>query len=101
MTSQHRHSAPEASSVERLLVSIDRLRRRPSSKSAHSFRTSFRRFQAWQDVVRPKLNGDKKEALKFLKKLRKATGKLRDSEVHLELLDQLDSASSKEKKKVE
>ncbi len=100
MTAQKRH-ADEGSPVERLLVSIDRLRKRRNAKSAHFFRTSLRRFQAWEEVVHPKLDSDKKKAMKFLNKLRKATGKLRDSEVHLDLLDKLDGAGGKEKKKVE
>ena len=100
MTSQKRH-ADGGSTVERLLVSIDRLRKHNGSKNAHFFRTSLRRFQAWEEVIHPKLDSDQKDAMKFLKKLRKATGKLRDSEVHLGMLDDLDGASGKEKKKVE
>ncbi len=100
MTAQKRHNE-EGSPVERLLISIDRLRKRNGSKSAHFFRTSLRRFQAWEEVIHPKLDSDKKSAMKFLNKLRKATGKLRDSEVHLDLLDGLDGATGKEKKKVE
>jgi CHAD domain-containing protein len=100
MTAQNPH-ADGGSPVERLLVSIDGLRKRHNAKSAHFFRTSLRRFQAWEEVVHPKLDSDKKKAIKFLSKLRKATGKLRDSEVHLDLLDNLDEASGKEKKKVE
>lgn len=100
MTAQNPH-ADGGSPVERLLVSIDGLRKRHNAKSAHFFRTSLRRFQAWEEVVHPKLDSDKKNAIKFLSKLRKATGKLRDSEVHLDLLDNLDEASGKEKKKVE
>lgn len=100
MTAQKRH-ADEGSPVERLLISIDCLRKRHNSKSAHFFRTSLRRFQAWEEVIHPKLDSDKKAAAKFLNKLRKATGKLRDTEVHLDLLDALDGATEKEKKKVE
>lgn len=100
MTAQKRRSE-EGSPVERLLISIDQLRKRHSSKSAHFFRTSLRRFQAWHEVIHPKLDSDKKSAMKFLNKLRKATGKLRDSEVHLDLLDSLEGATSKEKKRVE
>jgi CHAD domain-containing protein len=51
-------------------------------------------------VIHPKLDSDKTDAMKFLNKMRKATGKLRDSEVHLDLLDNLDEATGKEKKKV-
>lgn len=100
MTAQKRHT-DEGSPVERVLVSIDRLRKHHNSKSAHFFRTSLRRFQAWDEVTHPKLDSDKKSAMKFLAKLRKATGKLRDSEVHLDLLVALDGAAAKEKKKVD
>jgi CHAD domain-containing protein len=100
MTAQKRH-IDEGSPVERLLVSIDGLRKRHNSKNAHFFRTSLRRFQAWEEVIHPKLDSDKKNAMKFLAKLRKATGKLRDSEVHLDLLDGINEASAKEKKRVE
>ncbi|HKT25351.1 MAG TPA: CHAD domain-containing protein [Terriglobales bacterium] len=100
MTAQKRQ-IDEGSPVERLLISIDHLRKRHNSKSAHFFRTSLRRFQAWEEVIHPKLDSDKKSAMKFLSKLRKASGKLRDSEVHLDLLDALDGATGKEKKKVE
>src|SRR6185312_11258269 len=54
-----------------------------------------------EEVIHPKLDSDKKNAMKFLAKLRKATGKLRDSEVHLDLLDGINEASAKEKKRVE
>lgn len=100
MTAQKRH-ADEGSPVERLLISIERLRKRHNSKSAHFFRTSLRRFQAWEEVIHPKLDSDKKNSMKFLNKMRKATGRLRDSEVHLDLLDSLDGVTAKEKKKVE
>src|SRR6185437_3773364 len=100
MTAQKRH-IDEGSPVERLLVSIGGLRKRHNSKNAHFFRTSLRRFQAWEEVIHPKLDSDKKNAMKFLAKLRKATGKLRDSEVHLDLLDGINEASAKEKKRVE
>jgi CHAD domain-containing protein len=100
MTAQKRRP-DEGSPVERLLLSLDRLRKRRSSKSAHFFRTSLRRFQAWEEVIHPKLDSEKKSALKFLNKLRKAAGKLRDSEVHLDLLNSIDPAAAKEKKKVE
>ncbi len=100
MTAQKRRT-DEGSPVERLLISLDGLRKRDSSKNAHFFRTSLRRFQAWEEVIHPKLDADKKEAMKFLNKMRKATGKLRDSEVHLDLLDSIDGANAKEKKRVE
>jgi len=89
------------SPVERLLASIRGLRKRQSSKGAHFYRTSLRRFQSWRDVAKPELVKNQEQALKLLEKLRKATGKLRDSEVHLELLDKIEGAPAKEKKKIE
>jgi CHAD domain-containing protein len=74
------------SPVERLLASIANLVQQPKSKGVHFYRTSLRRFQAWSDVFHPKTDSRQKQALRFLDQLRKATGKLRDSEVHLDLL---------------
>lgn len=88
------------SPVERLLASIAELRQRPSSKTAHLYRTSFRRFHAWSAVFRPSLDDQQDKALKFLDKLRKATGKLRDAGIHLDLLKELDSDHSAQKKKL-
>lgn len=81
------------SPLERLLASIANLRQQPTSKGAHFYRTSLRRFQAWNDVFHPHLDAEQLEALKFLDKLRRATGKLRDSAVHLELLEQVSTPS--------
>ena len=89
------------SPVKRLLASIANLRQQPTSKGAHFFRTSLRRFEAWSDIFHPRTDADQKRALKFLEKLQKTAGKLRDSDVHLELLDKLSSAGSAEKKKIE
>jgi CHAD domain-containing protein len=89
------------SPVERLLASIANLRQQPTSKGAHFFRTSLRRFQAWSEVVRPHLNFPQEEALTFLDRLRKSTGRLRDSEVHLDLLERLPDVAEPEKKKLE
>src|SRR5579864_4162160 len=89
------------SPVERLLASIANLVQQPKSKGAHFYRTSLRRFQAWSDVFHPQLDSEQKLALMFLDKLRRATGKLRDSEVHLDLLKQLNPSSAGEKKKLE
>jgi len=89
------------SPVERLLASIANLSQQPTSKGAHFYRTSLRRFQAWCDVFHPALDLRQKQALKFLDKLRRNTGKLRDSEVHLDLLAQLPGADADEKKKLE
>ena len=86
------------SPVERLLASMANLRRRPTSKGAHFFRTSLRRFQAWSDVFHPPTGSEQKPALKCLNKLRKATGKLRDSAVQLDLLDQLPGNSADQRK---
>lgn len=89
------------SPVERLLASIANLRLQPTSKGAHFYRTSFRRFEAWSDVFHPHEDAPQKYALKFLEKLRKATGKFRDAEVHLELLEGMTAGSAQEKKKLE
>lgn len=101
MTAQKRSTPNEGSPVERLLASIAGLRKHRASKSAHFFRTSLRRFQAWEEILRPKLDPGQKQALKFVNKLRKATGRLRDGQVHLGLLNTLDGADRKEKKKIE
>ena len=77
------------SPLERLLASIANLRQQPTSKGAHFYRTSLRRFQAWSEVFHPHLDEEQRQALKFLDKLRRATGKLRDSQVHLELLENI------------
>jgi CHAD domain-containing protein len=89
------------SPVERLLASIANLRQQPTSKGAHFYRTSLRRFEAWSDVFHPHEDAPQKQALKFLEKLRKATGKFRDAEVHLELLDKLGAVDAQDKKKLE
>ena len=89
------------SPLERLIASIANLRQQPTSKGAHFYRTSLRRFQAWSDVFRPHTDSDQQQAFKFLEKLRKATGKLRDSEVHLELLQSLGGAATDENAKLE
>jgi|SRR5579859_6314267 len=88
------------SPVERLLASIANLRQQPTSKGSHFFRTSLRRFEAWSDIFHPRTDVEQKQAFKFLDKLRKATGKLRDSEVQLELLDKLSGANAGEKKQL-
>ncbi|HWY69772.1 MAG TPA: CHAD domain-containing protein [Terriglobales bacterium] len=89
------HSPPE-----RLLASIANLRQQPTSKGAHFYRTSLRRFQAWNDVSHPHIDPEQQQALKFLDRLRKATGKLRDTEIHLELLENLAGVRSAEKTKL-
>src|SRR5438477_10516376 len=89
------------SPLERLLASIANLRQQPTAKGAHFYRTSLRRFQAWSDVFHPRIDPEQKPALKFLDKLRKATGRLRDSEVHLDLLGELKGVNGAEKKKLE
>ena len=89
------------SPLERLLAAIANLRQQPTSKGAHFYRTSLRRFQAWSDVFHPHIDPEQRQALKFLEKLRRATGKLRDSEVHLELLEGLGRVKAKERKQLE
>ena len=87
------------SPAARLLASITKLRQQPTPKGAHFYRTSLRRFQAWNDVFRPPIDLAHKPVLMFLNKLRKAAGKLRDSEVQFDLLDQL-AGNSAEKRKL-
>jgi len=87
--------------VERLLASIANLRQQPTSKGAHFFRTSLRRFEAWNAIFHPRIDSAQKQALKFLYRLNKRAGKLRDSEVHLEELDKLSGANSAEKRELE
>lgn len=89
------------SPVERLLASIANLRQQPTSKGAHFYRTSLRRFEAWSDVFHPHEDAPQKQALKFLAKLRKVTGKFRDAEVHLELLEKLEAGTVQDSKKLQ
>ena len=89
------------SPVERLLASIANLLQQPTSKGAHFYRTSLRRFQAWTDVFHPETDSKQNQALRFLDKLRKATGKLRDSEVHRELLQKVATDHLAEKRKLD
>src|SRR5437868_2385018 len=89
------------SPLERLLASIANLRHQPTSKGAHFYRTSLRRFQAWSEIFHPHIDPEQQQTLKFLDRLRRATGKLRDSEVHLDLLAGLKDLESKEKKRLE
>jgi len=89
------------SPIERLLASVANLSQQPTSKGAHFYRTSLRRFEAWCEVFHPPLDSRQKEALKFLDKLRRSTGKLRDAEVHSDLLGQLTQVVASEKKKLE
>ena len=89
------------SPLERLLASVTNLRQQPTSKGAHFYRTSLRRFQSWSDVFHPHIDKEQRQALKFLDKLRRASGKLRDSEVHLDLLEGLTGVKAKEKKQLE
>lgn len=88
------------SPAERLLAAIDKLDK-PTAKGAHVYRTSLRRFQAWLAVFHPAADTEHKQALKYLDKLRKATGKLRDCEVHLDLLKQLEDDAGKDTRKLE
>lgn len=89
------------SPLERLLASIANLRQQPTSKGAHFYRTSLRRFQAWSDVFHPHIDPEQQRALRFLDRLRRSTGKLRDSEVHLDLLKDITGVKAKEKKQLE
>jgi CHAD domain-containing protein len=87
-----------ASPAARLLAAIAKLQQQPTSKGAHFYRTSLRRFQAWSDVFHPLIDSGQKPAFKLLNKLRKATGKLRDSGIELDLLDPVQSNSADKRK---
>lgn len=84
-----------------LLASLADLQRKRGSKTAHSYRTSLRRFQAWSDVYHPQVPSAPKQVLAFLDKLRKRTGKLRDSHVHLRVLNEMKDANKAEKVRLE
>ena len=86
------------SPLERLLASVANLRQQPTSKGAHFYRTSLRRFQAWSEIFHPHIDPEQRQALRFLDKLRKATGKLRDTEVHLDLLAAMTAVKAKDKR---
>jgi CHAD domain-containing protein len=88
------------SPVERLLMSIASLQEKITPKGTHFYRTSLRRFQAWSEVVHPQIGPEQKEAFEVLDRLRRRTGKLRDSEIHLELLQNVKGVGAKDIKKL-
>ncbi len=73
----------------RVNLALAQLRAKPNGKSAHGFRTSYRRLQVWLENI-PTICLDKpeKQALKHLDKILSAAGKLRDTDLHLEMLDE-------------
>ncbi|MBV9072237.1 MAG: CHAD domain-containing protein [Acidobacteria bacterium] len=102
MTSPSKSEQPQPETpVERLLSSLLELAQDPHSKTAHHYRTSLRRFQAWSDVFHPQIAPAQAAVLKSLEKLRKTAGKFRDSEVHLDLVKELRTRHSGERKKLQ
>lgn len=86
----------------RVNLALAKLRLKPNGKSAHGFRTNYRRLQVWLEST-PTICLDKqeKQARKFLDKVLSAAGKLRDTELHLEMLDEAASGrDDRDKKKL-
>jgi CHAD domain-containing protein len=84
-----RNSTLVLNPIDRLLAAMAELRQSQSSKSAHFFRTSLRRFEAWASAVEFHPHGREKKAFGFLDRLRRVAGKLRDAEVQRDLLKSL------------
>lgn len=76
---------------ERASVALSQLRSKPNAKSAHFFRTSYRRLQTWlRTLDRPSLDKCEKRSIKYLDKVLRACGKLRDTELHIKMLKELE-----------
>lgn len=76
---------------ERASVALSELRSKPNAKSAHFFRTSYRRLQTWLGTLdRPSLDKCEKRSIKYLDKVLRACGKLRDTELHIKMLKNLE-----------
>lgn len=79
------------SAPERASVALSHLRAKPNAKSAHFFRTSYRRLQTWLGTLDdPSLDKSEKRSIKYLDKVLRACGKLRDTELHIEMLKELE-----------
>ena len=76
---------------ERTSVALSQLRSQVNAKGAHFFRTSYRRLQTWLRTF-DGLSPDKrqKRAMKYLNKVLRACGKLRDTELHIKMLKKLE-----------
>jgi len=76
---------------ERTGLALSQLRSKPNAKSAHFFRTSYRRLQTWLGTLdRPSLDKCDKRSIKYLDKVLRACGKLRDTELHIKMLKELE-----------
>jgi CHAD domain-containing protein len=82
----HNLSAPE-----RVSVALSQLRSKPNANGAHFFRTSYRRLQTWAGT-QEHLSLDKRQrrAIRYLDKVLRACGKLRDTELHIKMLKKLE-----------
>ena len=76
---------------ERTSLALSQLRAKPNAKSAHFFRTSYRRLQTWlRTLDHPSLDKCDKRSIKYLDKVLRACGKLRDTELHIKMLKELE-----------
>jgi CHAD domain-containing protein len=83
--------AEHLSLPERANVALSQLRSKPNAKSAHFFRTSYRRLQTWMGTLDgPALDKCEKRSIKYLDKVLRACGKLRDTELHIKMLKELE-----------
>jgi len=79
------------STPERASVALSQLRSKQNADTAHFFRTSYRRLQTWLGTLdgRP-FDKCEKRAIKYLDKVLRACGKLRDTELHIKMLKNLE-----------
>jgi CHAD domain-containing protein len=79
------------STPERASLALSQLRSKQNADSAHFFRTSYRRLQTWLGTLddRP-FDKCEKRAIKYLDKVLRACGKLRDTELHIKMLKNLE-----------
>jgi CHAD domain-containing protein len=75
---------------ERTSLALSQLRSKPNADTAHFFRTSYRRLQTWLGTLNPSLDKRQKRAIKYLDKVLRACGKLRDTELHIKMLKNLE-----------
>ena len=75
---------------ERTSLALSQLRSKPNADTAHFFRTSYRRLQTWLGTFDPSLDKREKRAIKYLDKVLRACGKLRDTELHFKMLKNLE-----------
>ena len=83
--------AANLSVPERTSLALSKLRSKPNAKSAHFFRTSYRRLQTWLGTLDvPSLDKCEKRTIRYLDKVLRACGKLRDTELHIKMLKKLE-----------